>query len=79
MLPNGLKLFVADVVDEETNEQEYFYVVGKTYDSSLKRFIKWADSIWWRYAYYFNEVTDKSEIESFKDEYANVKAGIYMN
>lgn len=79
MLPNGLKLFVADVVDEETNEQEYFYVVGKTYDSSLKRFKKWADKIWWRYAYYFNEVEDKDEIESFKDGYKNIKAGIYMN
>lgn len=78
MITNGLKLFVADIVDEETGVQEIWYVVGKTYDSSLKRFIKWANKMWYRYAYYFYEA-DNDTVENFmeyhKDE--NIKADIY--
>ena len=75
-LPNGLKLFVADVIDERTEEQDIWYVVGMTYDSALKRFIKWANNMYDRYAYYFDEA-DKYAVEDFMDRYENIKAGIY--
>lgn len=76
MLRNGLKLFVADVVDEATGRQEIWYVVGKTYDSAFKRFITWANNMWDRYAYYFNEAEDDT-LEDFTDRYKNIRAGIY--
>lgn len=72
----GLKLFIADVIDEDTNEQTIWYVVGKTYDSAFKRFIKEANKTWCRYLYYFDEA-DKDEIRDFIDETENIKAGIY--
>ena len=72
----GLKLFIADVVDEETNEQTIWYVVGKTYDSAFKRFIKEANKIWYRYAYYFNEA-DNDAMENFLEMNGSVEAGIY--
>lgn len=72
----GLKLFMADVIDEETNEQTFWYVVGKTYDSALKRFIKEANRTWYRYAYYFYEA-DNETVEEFIEEDENIKAGIY--
>lgn len=76
MLPNGLQLFIADVVDEETDRQEILYIVGRTYNSSFKRFIKWANNKWSRYAYYFNEA-DECTIKDFISEHKNIKAGIY--
>lgn len=72
----GLKLFIADVVDEETNEQTIWYVVGKTYDSAFKRFIKEANKIWYRYTYYFNEA-DNDVMENFLEMNGSVEAGIY--
>ena len=75
-LPNGLKLFVADVIDERTEEQDIWYVTGMTRDSALKRFIKWANNLYDRYAYYFDEA-DKYAVEDFIDRYENIKAGIY--
>ena len=75
-LPKGLKLFVADVIDDKTGEQDVWYVTGMTYDSALKRFIKWANKLYDRYAYYFDEA-DKYTIENFIDRYENIKAGIY--
>ena len=75
-LPNGLKLFVADVIDEDTGEQELWCVAGRTRDSALKRFIKWANKTYYRYAYYFDEA-DKYAVEDFRDRYENIKAGIY--
>ena len=71
----GLKLFVADIIDEDTSEQYYWYVVGKTYDSAFNRFIKEANACWNRYLYYFNEATD-DDVEEFL-ELCEVKAGIY--
>lgn len=76
MLPNGLQLFVADVVDEETDRQGFWYIVGKTYNSSFQRFIKWANKRWYRYAYYFYEA-DEDTIENFISRHENIKAGIY--
>ena len=72
----GLKLFIADVIDEDTNEQTIWYVVGKTYDSAFKRFIKEANKTWYRYLYYFDEA-DKDKIRDFINETENIKAGIY--
>ena len=78
MLPDGLKLFVADVIDEETDGQEFWYVVGETYDSSLKSFLEWANEMWYRYAYYFYEADD-DEIAKFMEyhEDEEIKVGIY--
>lgn len=77
MLPNGLKLFIVDVVDEHTGIQEYWCVVGRTYDAALKRFIKWANNTWDRYSYYFYEEEDKYAIEYFIDCNEKIEAGIY--
>lgn len=78
MLPNGLKLFVADVIDEETNKQEVWYVVNEAYDIALATFIKWANEMWNIYDYYFYEADDDT-VENFmeyhKDE--DIKADIY--
>ena len=78
MLPNGLKLFVADVVDEETETQEIWYVVDETYDSALKTFIEWANEMWNIYDYYFY-VADNDTIENFMEyhEAEDIKVDIY--
>ena len=72
----GLKLFIADVIDEDTNEQTIWYVVGKTYNSAFKRFIKEANKTWRTYLYYFDEA-NKDRVENFIELNGNVKAGIY--
>ena len=76
MLPHGLHLFIADVIDEETNEQTILYVVGKTHDSALNRFIKEANQTWNKYAYYFYEA-DEDEVERFIETNGRVGSGIY--
>jgi hypothetical protein len=77
-LPRGLKLFIADIQNEENYEQEIWYVVGKTYDSAFKRFTKEANSIWHTYLYYFNEANEE-QIERFVEELGDevVEACIY--
>ena len=77
MLPNGLKLFIADVIDDDTGRQEYWCVVGRTYDAALKRFIKWANQEWDRYSYYLNEEYDEVVIREFMACNETIKAGIY--
>lgn len=72
----GLKLFVADVVDSETGDQEIWYVVDKTYDSALESFIEWANEMWNRYDYYFYEA-DEDTVENFIEMNGDVEAGIY--
>lgn len=72
----GLKLFVADIIDEDTGEQELWYVVGRTYDTALKRFIKWANKTYYRYAYYFDKADDYT-VKDFVEMNGDVKAGIY--
>ena len=74
----GLKLFIADIIDDDTGEQTFWYVVGKTKESALKRFITEANGCYARYSYYFNEATEE-DIEEFAEYYDinNVKAGIY--
>jgi hypothetical protein len=72
----GLKLFVADVVDAETGDQEIWYVVDGTYDSALESFIEWANEMWNRYDYYFYEA-DEDTLENFIEMNGNVEAGIY--
>lgn len=85
MLPNGLKLFIADIVDENTGIQEIWYFVDETYDSALETFIEWANDMWDRYAYYFYEADDDT-VENFLSYHVdengiveNVEAGIYDN
>jgi hypothetical protein len=72
----GLKLFVADVVDAETGDQEIWYVVDGTYDSALESFIEWANEMWNRYDYYFYEA-DEDTLENFIEMNGNVEAGVY--
>lgn len=74
----GLKLFIADIVDEDTTEQCYWYIVGKTYESALKKFITEANGCYARYSYYFDNATDE-DISEFAERYdiGNIKAGIY--
>ena len=73
-----LKLFIADIIDDDTSKQTFWYVVGKTYDSVFKRFTKKANSIWYRYSYYFEEA-DEEGVEEFAEHYGvdSFKAGIY--
>lgn len=77
MLPKGLKLFMADIVDENTNDQTFWYVVGRTYNSAFNRFVKEADKTWYVYDYYFYEVEDEETIEIFIEENEDIRAGIY--
>lgn len=74
----GLKLFIADIIDDDTSEQTFWYVVGKTYDSAKKRFITEANGCYAKYSYYFNDATDE-DIDEFAEHYdvGNIKAGIY--
>lgn len=78
MLPKGLKLFIADIEEENTNNHTLWYVVGKTYDSAFKRFIKEANKTWDRYLYYFDEA-DEDIVRSFMEYYTeeDIKADIY--
>lgn len=75
-LKDGLKLFIADVIDEDTGEQTIWYVVGKTYDSAFKRFTKEANKTWRTYLYYFDEANE-DRVKNFIELNGNVKAGIY--
>lgn len=77
MLPNGLRLFFADIVDDETDKQTFWYIVGKTSDSAFKRFVKEANATWYKYDYHFYEIEDEKEIRNFIDNHGNIKAGIY--
>ena len=74
----GLKLFIADVIDDDTSEQTFWYIVGRTYESALKRFIAEANGCYARYSYYFEDATEE-DIEEFAEYYDinDVKAGIY--
>ena len=76
ILPNGLRLFVADVIDETTGIQEIWYVVDEAYDSALESFIEWANEMWDRYDYYFYEA-DEDTMEDFIEMNGDVEAGIY--
>ena len=78
MLPNGLKLFIADVVNEETGIQEIWYVVDEAYDSALESFIEWANDMWNIYDYYFYEADDDI-VENFMEyhEDEDIRADIY--
>ena len=75
-MSSGLKLFIADIIDEDTNEQTIWYVVGRTYDSAFKRFTKEANRTWKTYLYYFDEA-DEDGVKNFIEINGNVKAGIY--
>ena len=75
-LKDGLKLFIADVIDEDTGEQTIWYVVGKTYDSAFKKFTKEANKTWRTYLYYFDEANE-DRVKNFIELNGNVKAGIY--
>lgn len=72
----GLKLFIADIIDEEDKEQTVWYVVGKTCDSALKRFVKEANRTWNRYSYYFDEADDET-VNEFIDNNEKIRVGIY--
>ena len=74
----GLKLFIADIIDDDTTEQTFWYVVGRTYNSAFKRFITEANGCYARYSYYFDDATEE-DVEDFAEHYdiESVKAGIY--
>lgn len=72
----GLKLFIADIIDEDTGDQTIWYIVGKTYDSAFKRFTKEANKTWRTYLYYFDEANENMA-KNFIELNGNVKAGIY--
>lgn len=78
MLPKGLKLFIADIEEENTDNYTLWYVIGKTYDSAFKRFIKEANKAWDRYLYYFYEA-DEDTVRSFMEYHTeeDIKADIY--
>ena len=78
MLPNRLKLYIADVVDDDTECQELWYIVGETYDLSFERFIEEANKTWHEYSYYFYEADDEA-IENFMEYYKDesIKVGVY--
>jgi hypothetical protein len=77
-LPNGLHLFIADVVDVKTGTQEIWRVVDETYDSALACFIEWANEMLDRYDYYFFEA-DEDVVEDFIEWHdgEDIDAGIY--
>ena len=77
MLPKGLKLFMAEIIDENTNNETFWYVVGRTYNSAFNRFVKEANKTWYRYDYYFYEVEDEEAIENFMEEHESIKADVY--
>lgn len=77
MLPKGMSLFLADIIDEDNGGQFFWYVVGRTEESAFKRFTKEANKTWYRYLYYFYEVENDDEIQRFIEFHPDVKAGIY--
>lgn len=77
MLPRGLKLFLADVIDVDTQYQYFYYVVGTHYDSAFNRFIKKMNKCFRLYDYYFDEVEDENIIEDFVERHKEIKAGVY--
>lgn len=76
MLPKGLRLYIADILDEETKNREFWFVVGRTYQSAYNRFVKCANATWTQYAYYFYEADDDTKAE-FIESHENISAGIY--
>lgn len=77
MLPNKLKLFIADVEDLYTKKQEFWYVVDEDYEHALGRFVEEANETWDRYGYYFFEADDDS-IREFVEYYENIEIGVYI-
>ena len=77
MLPRGLSLFFADVIDVDTQRQYFYYVVGRDYDSAFKRFTKEMNKCFRLYDYYFNEVEDEIELKIYAKS-CTVKAGVYL-
>lgn len=77
-LPNGLQLFTADVVDEDTGVQEFWNIVGETYESALQMFVEWANDYWREYTYYFY-VADNDTIEDFLEWHdgEDIEIGMY--
>lgn len=74
----GLKLFIADIVDEASGDNYIWYVMGRTYDSAFKRFTKEANKTWRTYLYYFDEANEdrtNNFIEWLNGK--DIKAGIY--
>jgi hypothetical protein len=65
-LPNELQLFTADVIDEDTGVQEFWNIVGETYESALQMFVEWANEYWCEYTYYFY-VADDDAVEDFME------------
>ena len=76
VLPNNLNLFIAEVVDEVTKEQEFWYVVDNTYEAALAKFFKEANKVWDRYAYYFFEAGE-DEMVNFMELHENIEIGVY--
>lgn len=77
MLPKGLKLFAADIIDENNN-QVFWYIVDDKYESAFKRFIEKANVTWNGYKYYFY-VAEDSEVEEFVECHVEINTGVYEN
>ena len=76
-LPNGLKLFFANIIDNYENWPHEWYIVGRTYESALKRCLKEANACFFSYTYDFFEVESEYELAKFVGCHPNAKAGIY--
>ena len=77
MLQKGLRLFLADIIEEDTDRQIFWYVAGRTYESAFKRFTAEANKCWYSYRYYFYEVDDDEEIQEFIERHSDIRADIY--
>lgn len=77
VLPNKLKLFIADVEDLYTKEQAFWHIVDKDYNSALGKFIEEANETWDRYGYYFFEA-DEDAIREFLESRENIEIGVYI-
>lgn len=77
-LPNGLRLFTADVIDEDTGVQEFWSIVGETYETALQMFVEWANEYWREYTYYFYAADDDA-IEDFIEchDGEDIEIGMY--
>ena len=76
MLPNRLNLFIADVVSDITGEQILWNIVGRTYRSAFRKFIKEANRSMRMYSYYFYEASAE-EVANFITDNDCIKAGVY--
>ena len=69
-------MFIADVVSDITGEQILWNIVGRTYRSAFRKFIKEANRSMRMYSYYFYEASAE-EVANFITDNDCIKAGVY--